>query len=332
MSAPILVAGGAGFIGATTAHHLHRAGYRPIILDDLSRGHRRFIGDLDLVEADVADVPRVAEVLRRERVEAVLHFAARIEVGESVRRPLTHYRTNVAGTVGLLEAMERAEVKRIVFSSSAAVYGAPDEVPIREEHALAPMNPYGQSKAMMEQIIADCGKASALSWIALRYFNAAGADLDLVCGEWHDPETHLIPNALRAAAGLLPELALFGTDHPTADGTAVRDYVHVADLARAHVAAVGALMANEGESLAAAYNLGTGRGYSVREVIDTVARVTGRQVPFRELPIRAGDPPTLVAKAAAARAALGWTPQRSELESIVGDAWRWFQRHGFSAA
>ncbi|PID38690.1 MAG: UDP-glucose 4-epimerase GalE [Proteobacteria bacterium] len=335
MGTKVLVAGGAGFIGSTTAHHLRRAGYSPIVLDDFSRGHRCFVSDFKTFEADIADVGAVQRILEEERIEAVLHFAARIEIGESVRAPLKYYETNVSGTVSLLSAMERAEVSRLVFSSSAAVYGEPTKTPIPEDHPVAPVNPYGHTKAMMEQIIADWGDAPSIgaqprpSWIALRYFNAAGADTSLFCGEWHQPETHLIPNALRAAAGLTPELSLFGTDHPTPDGTAVRDYIHVADLAAAHVAAVERLFVSE-QSVNRAFNLGTGKGCSVRAVIDTASAVTGKPVRYSEQPIRAGDPPALVAAAAAAQTELGWTPKRSDLETIVGDAWTWFNEHGFT--
>lgn len=325
----ILVVGGAGFIGATTAHHLAAAGYEPVIFDDLSRGHASFVTDFPLVEGDVLDVEAVATALETQAIEAVLHFAALIEVGESVRDPLTYYRSNVTGTLCLLEAMQRQGVRRLVFSSSAAVYGTPAYVPIDEAHRVAPINPYGRTKAMMEEIIADCGVAWDLSWIALRYFNAAGADTSLPCGEWHEPESHLIPNALRAAAGLQPALALFGTDHPTPDGTAIRDYIHVADLAAAHVAAVDKLFASD-EPIARPFNLGNGEGFSVREVIAAVERASGKTVPVEEKPIRAGDPARLVANASAARRELGWTPRHRELEEIVASAWLWFNKHGFS--
>lgn len=326
----ILVVGGAGFIGATTAHHLAAAGYEPVIFDDLSRGHASFVADFPLVEGNLLDVETVATALATHAIDAVLHFAALIEVGESVRDPLAYYRSNVTGTLCLLEAMQRQGVRRLVFSSSAAVYGTPAYVPIDEAHRIAPINPYGRTKAMMEEIIADCGAAWDLSWVALRYFNAAGADTSLPCGEWHEPESHLIPNALRAAAGLQPALSLFGTDHPTPDGTAIRDYIHVVDLAAAHVAAVDKLFATE-EPIARPFNLGNGEGFSVREVIAAVERATGKSVPVEEKPIRAGDPPRLVADASAAQRELGWTPRHPELEAIVASAWQWFGEHGFHA-
>jgi len=326
----VLVVGGAGYIGATTCHHLRRGGYTPVILDNFSKGHRSFADGFPLVEADVLDEPAVVRALRDTKATAVVHFAAYTEVGLSMREPLDYYRVNVAGTISLLRAMKQAGLGRIVFSSSAAVYGTPDEVPIPVGHRLRPINPYGHTKVMMEQMMRDAATAHGLSSIALRYFNAAGADEELPCGEWHDPESHLIPNALRAAAGLKPHLELFGTDHPTPDGTAVRDYIHVADLARAHVAALGRL---ESAPLGfhRAYNLGLGRGFSVREVIAAAERVAGRPITVIEKPIRAGDPPALVASADAARDELGWLPDHTDLDVMVGSAWRWYARHGFSA-
>ncbi len=322
----VLVTGGAGYIGSNTAFALAEAGYEPVILDDFSRGHRSFVERFEVIEGDVTVPSDVDRALAAGPFEAVIHFAARIEVGESVRDPASYWRVNVGGAATLLSAMGRAGVPRIVFSSTAAVYGAPTEVPIPESHALEPINPYGWTKRTVERLLADCEAASGLRFTALRYFNAAGAVPGRPCGEWHEPETHLVPNALRAAAGLKDHLDLFGTDHPTPDGTAVRDYVHVADLADAHVAALGLM---EREPGGRALNLGTGRGFSVREVIDATERVAGRLLEVVECPIRPGDPPVLVADASRARVELGWTPRRADLEAIVADAWEWYESNGF---
>jgi UDP-glucose-4-epimerase GalE len=323
----VLVTGGAGFIGSTTAHALAAAGYEPVIFDDFSRGHRSFVEGFEVVEGDVTVPADLDRAFTAGPIDAVIHFAALIEVGESVRDPAAFYRINVGGAACLLGAMKRAGVSRIVFSSTAAVYGTPSKVPIPESAPLSPINPYGMTKRTVERLLADCEAAWDLRFTALRYFNAAGAVPDLPCGEWHEPETHLVPNALRAAAGLKDHLELFGTDHPTPDGTAVRDYVHVADLAGAHVAALGLM---EREPGGRALNLGTGRGFSVREVIDAARRVTGRDIPVVERPIREGDPPALVADASRARAELAWTPRHTDIDDIVGSAWEWYKERGFS--
>jgi UDP-glucose-4-epimerase GalE len=323
----VLVTGGAGYIGANTAHALAKAGHRPVIFDDFSRGHREFAAGFDVVEGDVTRPSDLDAAFAKHAIGAVVHFAALIEVGESVRMPAEFYRVNVGGTACLLSAMRRAGVDRIVFSSSAAVYGAPTRVPIPEDHALVPINPYGRTKLAVEELLADCGRAHGLRFAALRYFNAAGADPGLPCGEWHEPETHLVPNALRAAAGLKSHLDLYGTDHPTADGTAIRDYVHVSDLADAHVRALELLEKGPG---GVRLNLGTGRGFSVREVIDAARRVTGREIPVRALPIREGDPPALVADPSRARELLGFSPRFTAIDDIVASAWEWYGRNGFT--
>ncbi len=322
----VLVTGGAGYIGATTAHYLRRAGYEPIVLDNLARGHRQFIGDLPFIHADITDPHTLHLNLVGKGIDAVIHFAGLIEVGESVKDPLAFYRTNIGGTTNLLAAMRSADIGRIVFSSTAAVYGVPEKVPISESQPLAPINPYGATKVAVEGLLSDCQKSYGLQWIALRYFNAAGADTGLPCGEWHNPETHLIPNALLAAAGKRDQLDLYGVDYPTEDGTAVRDYIHVSDLAAAHIAALQHLSKRAGN----AYNLGVGKGFSVRQVIKASAEVTGRRIPVEERPRRPGDSAALVADPQKAQAELDWHPKQTRIEDIVASAWQWYGEHGFN--
>ncbi len=317
--------GGAGYIGSTTAWLLADAGHEVHLLDDLSTGHRRLAGAGPLHVASTADAEALDRLLGAHRFDAVLHFAAAIAGGVGVERPPHYWRNNVGGTLSLLAAMKRHGLRRLVFSSTAAVYGEPQETPLSESHPLAPKSPYGWSKRAVEQALSDCGRAWGLSAVALRYFNAAGAEAAGRCGEWHEPETHLVPLALRAACGEGPPLTVFGDDWPTADGTPVRDYVHVSDLAEAHRLALEHLLAG-GES--AALNLGTGTGHSVREVLAATERVVGRAVPYGVGPRRAGDPAVLVAAADAAHERLGWRPERGP-DRIVGDAWRWFVAEGF---
>ena len=317
----VLVTGGAGYIGSHTAKALARAGHEPLVLDNLSSGHRWAVKWGRLLEWDLSDTDLLPQFIEKEKVEAVLHFAASLLVGESVQQPRKYFWNNVVNTLRLLDAMLESGVKRIVFSSSAAVYGTPQTVPIPEDHPKLPTNPYGETKLAMERALQWYGNAYGLKWIALRYFNAAGADPDGELGENHDPETHLIPLAIKAALGQRPPVDVYGTDYPTPDGTAIRDYIHVADLADAHVRALDYLTAG-GESRA--LNLGTGRGYSVREVIDTVGKIS--PVPFRDAPRRAGDPPALVADAGHAAAVLGWEPQRPGLRAITQDAWNWHSK------
>ncbi len=317
----VLVTGGAGYIGSHTAKALARAGHEPLVLDNLSSGHRWAVKWGRLLEWDLSDTELLPQFIEKEKVEAVLHFAASLLVGESVQQPRKYFWNNIVNTLRLLDAMLEAGVKRIVFSSSAAVYGTPQTVPITEDHPKLPTSPYGETKLAMERALQWYGNAYGLKWIALRYFNAAGADPDGELGENHDPETHLIPLAIKAALGQRPPLDVYGTDYPTPDGTAIRDYIHVSDLADAHVRALDYLTAG-GESRA--LNLGTGRGYSVREVIDTVGKIS--PVPFRDAPRRAGDPPALVADAGHAASVLGWKPQRSGLEAITQDAWNWHSK------
>jgi len=316
----ILVTGGAGYIGSHTAKALARAGFVPVTVDNLVHGHRWAVQWGPLEEGDISDAAFMDGVFSRHKPVAVMHFAAFIAVGESVADPEKYYANNVAGTLSLLAAMRRGGCGRIVFSSTAAVYGEPLAVPIAEDHPLAPVNPYGRSKLMIEQILRDFDAAYGTGSLCLRYFNAAGADPDGEIGEDHDPETHLIPLAVGAALGTRPPLSIFGDDYDTPDGTALRDYIHVTDLAEAHVLGVRRLLAG---ARSEAFNLGTGTGNSVREIVDAVARVSGREVPHRFGPRRAGDAARLVASSSAAMRALGWKPSYTDIETIVRTAWNW---------
>lgn len=320
MSLRVLVVGGAGYIGSHMVKCLHHAGHEVVVYDNLSGGHTDAVLHGMLVEGDLADRPSLDAVLAANRFDAVMHFASLIQVGESMREPARYYANNLACTLNLLEAMRTAGVGRLVFSSSAAVYGNPHSTPIAEDQRLAPINPYGRTKAMAEQMMADFAAAYGLRYAALRYFNAAGADPDGLLGERHDPETHLIPLVLQAVLGRRPAVSVLGSDYGTADGTCVRDYIHVDDLARAHLLAVERLVTND-ECLT--LNLGNGNGFSVRQVIDAARRVTGRDVPVEEGPRRAGDPAVLVADASRAREMLGWQPAYPALEDIIAHAWRW---------
>lgn len=317
-----MVTGGAGYVGSHACKALARAGYRPVVYDNLSRGHAWAVKWGPLERGDLLAPGRIADAIRKHRPYAVLHFAALAYVGESVENPLRYYRNNVGGTIHLLEAMRDNGVDKLVFSSTCAVYGFPQRVPIPEQHARRPVNPYGRSKHMVEQLLADSAAAHGLRSVSLRYFNAAGADPEGEIGEAHDPETHLIPRVLEVAAGLRPRLAIHGADYPTRDGTCIRDYVHVADLADAHVLALHYLAGKDG---AAAFNLGNGAGFSVREVITAAERVTGRKIRVRKGPRRPGDPPALFGNAVLARRSLGWKPRYQKLEAIIDTAWRWLQ-------
>lgn len=317
---PVLVTGGAGYIGSHTCKALALAGFAPVAVDNLVNGHDWAVQWGPLERGDIADQAFLDDAFARHRPVAVLHFAAFIAVGESVADPQKYYANNVAGTLSLLGAMRRAHCPRIVFSSTAAVYGEPLHVPIAEDHPLAPVNPYGRSKLMIEQMLRDFDHAYGTGSICLRYFNAAGADPDGELGEDHDPETHLIPLAVQAALGSRPPLQIFGDDYDTPDGTAVRDYIHVTDLADAHVRAVNRLL---DKVRTEAFNLGTGRGNSVREIVDAIERTSGRRVPHDFAPRREGDAARLVASAEGVKAALGWSPQYTDIETIVNTAWRW---------
>jgi len=316
----IFVTGGAGYIGSHTCKALARAGYEPVVYDSLENGRKSAVKWGPLEIGDIRDGARLRAALAAHRPAAVIHFAAYIQVGESVTNPGKYYGNNVVGTLSLLEALRDNGVDKIVFSSTAAVYGIPDTAPIGESAPLAPINPYGHSKRMVETMLADFEEAHGLKWSALRYFNAAGADTEGELGPNHEPVTHLIPLVLRAALGTGKPLTVFGTDYDTPDGTAVRDYIHVDDLANAHVAALRYLSAG-GES--GAFNLGTGQGHSVREVIDEAGRILGMEVPASDGPRRPGDPPILVADPGKGKAAFGWQPEHSSLATIIETAAAW---------
>jgi UDP-glucose-4-epimerase GalE len=316
-----VVTGGAGYVGSHTVAALAEAGHDVVVVDDLRSGRKEFAGPHPLLQGDVADPAVLAAAFTDHGpIDGVLHFAGSIEVARSVAEPLAFYRENVAGALAVIAAAVRHGARAFVFSSSAAVYGEPERVPIPVDAPIRPVNPYGASKAMVERMLADTGAAHGLRWAALRYFNAAGARSAGGLGEAHDPETHLIPLAIADAAGRRPPLQLYGTDYPTHDGTCVRDYIHVSDLARAHVLASEALLA--GEDLGPA-NLGTGTGHTNRGVIDTVGQVMGTNVPYVEVGRRSGDPAELVADPSQFVARTGWVPQRSNLATIVADAWDW---------
>jgi UDP-glucose-4-epimerase GalE len=321
----ILVTGGAGYIGSHTAMVLAAAGHEPVIFDDMSQGHEWAVEWGALERGSLSDPARLAQVFAARPIDAVVHFAASALVGESMTNPAKYFRNNTVATLNLLDAMRDAGVPTLVFSSTCATYGDPVRVPIDESHPQVPVNPYGESKLMIEKIMRWYGEAYGLRWMALRYFNAAGADPEGRIGEDHDPESHLIPLVIGAAQGTRPPVKIFGTDYPTADGTAIRDYIHVLDLADAHLRALDRLRSGTPSQ---AINLGTGHGHSVREVVDTVARVAGKPVPVVESPRRAGDPPELVAAPARAREVLGWTCRYAELETIVRHAWAWHEKHG----
>jgi UDP-glucose 4-epimerase len=317
----LLVTGGAGYIGSIVAHQLLEAGHEVVVLDNLERGHRAAVPDgAELVVADLLDAEAVRRALA-DGFDGALHFAALALVSESVSHPERYYRTNVGGTLNLLEAMSAAGVPRLVFSSTCAVYGHPDVVPIAEGAPTRPITAYGASKLAVDWMIHDFCAAHGLGAVSLRYFNVAGASNGL--GEDHDPETHLIPNVLRAALGTSPHVNIYGTDYPTRDGTAVRDYIHIEDLAEAHLLALDAT--REGEHQI--YNLGNGSGFSVREVIHAARTVTHRPIPVEETDRRPGDPPELVAASELIRSALGWEPRKPALEEMVGDAWEFAQAH-----
>ena len=325
----VLVTGGAGYIGSHTAKALRLAGSRVVIFDNLSAGHREAALGAALIEGDIRDVDAVRRAIRDSRASAVMHFAARLLVFESMGDPAGYYDNNVRGTLATLEAMAAERCRLFVFSSTCAVYGEPAEVPLVETHPTVPINPYGQTKLAVEQALPHYERAYGIRSIRLRYFNAAGADPDGDLGEDHDPEVHAIPRAFQAAAGG-PPFEIFGEDYPTPDGTCLRDYVHVSDLADAHIRALQRL---EQGGASATYNIGTEQPSSVREVLAAVERAVGRPVPRRSAPRRPGDPAVLYASAARIRADLGWVPQRAALTTIVSDAWRWHSTHprGFEA-
>lgn len=319
----VLVTGGAGYIGSHACKALAAAGYTPVTYDNFTSGHEWAVKWGPLERGDILDRERLGQVLSAYRPAAVMHFAAFAYVGESVTDPAKYYRNNVEGTLSLLEAMRAHTMDRLVFSSSCATYGVPAHTPIREEDPQAPINPYGATKLMAERILRDYAHAYGVSSVALRYFNAAGADPDGEIGEAHDPETHLIPLLLDAAAGALPHIAINGDDYETPDGTCIRDYVHVVDIARAHVLALDALLSNA--SLAPAYNLGGGVGLSVAQVVAAASAVSGRPIRVVVGPRRAGDPPVLTADAQRAAVELKWRPEFAAIEDMIEHAWRWRQ-------
>jgi UDP-glucose 4-epimerase len=320
----ILVTGGAGYIGSHTVAELLDQGKEVVVIDNLQSGHRDALLGGKLYEGDLRDKALLAKLFSENEIEAVIHFAANSLVGESMQKPVKYYDNNVYGTLCLLEAMDEANVRKIVFSSTAATYGEPDKVPIEESDPTNPTNVYGETKLTMERMMSWFDKVLGIKYVALRYFNAAGAHPSGKIGEDHSPETHLIPLIIQAAQGKRPAISVFGDDYPTADGTCVRDYIHVSDLADAHVLAVEHLVAG-GES--DVFNLGNGQGFSVKEVIAKVQEVTGRSFPVEISPRRAGDPAVLIASSEKARKVLGWNPSRNQLDDIIASAWGWHEQH-----
>lgn len=319
----ILVVGGAGYIGTHMVQALLEAGHQPVVLDDLTKGHRELVPGGEFVRGSCGDRALLDRIFAGNPIDAVMHFAAYSLVGESVQRPIDYWANNVGSTATLLQAMLAHGVKRFVFSSTAAVYGEPERIPIDENAAVRPTNPYGASKAAVERMLEEAHAANGLAYVVLRYFNASGAHPDGHIGERHRPETHLIPLVLEVATGRRPHISVFGTDYPTKDGTCLRDYVHVCDLAQAHLLALDALAKGRTQGV---FNLGSSRGYTVREVIETARKVTGHAIPVVEGARRPGDPAVLVATSDRARDELGWCSRFEALETIVETAWKWAQR------
>jgi UDP-glucose-4-epimerase GalE len=321
----ILVTGGAGYIGSHTAKALVNSGHEPVVYDNLSTGHAWAVKWGPLVVGDLCDADLLRKTIEEYEIESVIHFAASAYVGDSVRKPRQYYRNNMCNTMNLLEVMLEAGIANVVFSSSCATYGEPQTIPISEQHIQDPLSPYGESKHFVERMLRSYGMAYGLQWVSLRYFNAAGADAAGEIGEVHDPETHLIPLAFHAATGQIDALEILGTDYATPDGTAIRDYIHVSDLAAAHVSAADYLSDRNPN---VAINLGNGTGYSVREVVDTVEAITELRVPVVHAPRRQGDAPALVADADRAHTLLGWQPRYPDLKSIISTAWNWYSGSG----
>jgi UDP-glucose 4-epimerase len=318
----VIVTGGAGYIGATAVHSLLESGHEVVVYDNLSKGHARAVPEsVQVIQGDVADRSRLEAAFREHRPEAVLHFAAWIEAGESMRIPEKYFRNNSATTLSLLEAMLATGIDKLIFSSTAALYGEPKRIPIQEDDPLEPTNAYGESKLLVERMLGWFHRIHGLRYASLRYFNAAGSDGN--SGELHAPESHLIPLVLQAATGKRDHISIFGTDYPTADGTCIRDYIHVSDLADAHVLALEALDRHD----KLIYNLGNGTGFSVRQVIDAARKVTGKQIKATEAARRPGDPAVLVASSEKIRRELHWQPKYPDLEEIVSSAWEWSQKH-----
>lgn len=319
----VLVAGGAGYIGSHTVKELLREGYEVVVFDNFSTGKKELLVGGELVEGDLMDKDSIKEALRSKGIGAVLHFASLIQVGESYTNPLKYYTHNLTSSLNLLDAVLEAKVKAFIFSSSAAVYGIPLRIPIPENHPLNPVNPYGQTKVFVEKILEDYERAYGLKFISLRYFNAAGADPEGLLGEMHEPETHLIPNILLFLLGKKKSLDLYGTDFPTEDGTAIRDYIHVTDLAKAHVLALQRILESSRSEF---INLGANKGYSVLEVIKKTEKITVNKVPYKERPRRKGDVPVLLASREKAEKILGWELSHSDIETIIETAWNWHQK------
>ncbi|MBU1314577.1 MAG: UDP-glucose 4-epimerase GalE [Alphaproteobacteria bacterium] len=321
--ANILVTGGAGYIGSTTCKYLYTQGHQITVYDNLTTGHRNLVKFGDFVKGDLEDTEALTREMRLRKIDGVIHFAAKAYVGESVVKPALYYHNNVFGTISLLAAMKAADVHKLVYSSTCAVYGQPKQLPIVESTPLNPINPYGSSKAMVEKICNDVSLAHGLSTVTLRYFNACGTEKELEVGERHDPEPHLIPRILMAAAGDLKNLEIYGDDYDTPDGTCIRDYVHVSDLASAHSLAYDYL---SGGGASFTCNLGTGRGLSVHELLEVAERITGKKIPVTYVPRRPGDPAALVADAQLAAEILRWSPEHSESDNIIKTAWDWYQK------
>lgn len=319
----VLVTGGAGYIGAHAVRELKKAGYEVVIFDNLIYGHRELAQGEQLIVGELENAALLRDVFAEHRVEAVMHFAAFAYVGESVENPAKYYRNNVAATLNLLDVMREAKVHRLIFSSTCATYGEPQDIPISESHPQNPINPYGASKLMVERILQDYSKAYGLKYVVLRYFNAAGADESGEIGEDHNPETHLIPLVLDAALGRRKHITIYGTDYDTPDGTCIRDYIHVTDLALAHILGLKYL---ENGGASDVFNLGNGNGFSVREVIETAKAITGAEIPVVEGARRAGDPAKLIGSAEKAKRVLGWKPKFNQLETIIATAWKWHQK------
>lgn len=320
MRSKLLIVGGAGYIGSHMVLKLVESGFEVLVLDNLSTGLRELVGEVEFIQGDLGDGELMDKLFREHSVSAVMHFAAFSQVGESMRRPLRYWRNNISKPVELLDAMARHGVFKFIFSSSAAVYGEPESVPIAEDSELRPTNPYGATKVAMEHLLADMDTAFGMKSVSLRYFNAAGADPKGRVGEAHEPETHLIPLVLRVAAGQSEKIMIYGTDYPTPDGTCVRDYIHVNDLASAHLLALEHLMDGGGSEV---FNLGNSRGYSVREVIDIARKVSGKEIPALEVERRQGDPARLVASSEKIKRVLDWKPEFEDMETIVNTAWNW---------
>ena len=320
----ILVIGGAGYIGSSTSKALAAAGHNVTVYDNLSTGHRDLVKWGPLIEGDALDAERLRSCMKNVRPDGILHFAAFSLVGESVQNPGKYFRNNVGGTLNILEAMRDTNVRNIVVSSTAAVYGVPEVMPITEESPASPINPYGETKLFMERMLADFARAHGISWTALRYFNACGAHMSGKIGEAHNPETHLIPIVLQVPNGQRDHVSIFGDDYPTRDGTCVRDYIHVTDLASAHILAAEYLM-NGGENNV--FNLGNGVGFTVKEIIDTAEKVVGKPIKCEMAARRDGEPAQLVASSEKAKTVLGWKPKYDDIETIIGSAWNWHKEH-----